>query len=144
MSPRDPSVKAGQKTGMSFYPEKPQHTLNLSALNLGLSLIGEKNINLAHYLSYHCLPECDFKEGRGLWHQAIEKKFVDAYGDDDEGHRWDDEREDLVKWFRIFMRQRLQRAALERERDAAIQRERVSLLLLHEILENTDETEVSS
>lgn len=81
---------------------KPEHTLKLACLNLGVSLIGPYNLRLARYLSYHCLPHCKFESGGVLWPKVIEDKVIAEYGPDYDDNRWDGERMNIEKMFNVF------------------------------------------
>lgn len=83
---------------------KPEHTLNLTRLNLGVSHIGPNYLHLAHYLSFHCLPHCDFESGSILWPKVIENRIIAEYGTDYRVNRWDGERENVMKVFNVFVK----------------------------------------
>lgn len=81
---------------------EPEHTLKLTRLNLGVSHIGFYSLHLAHYLSYHCLPHCKFECGSDLWPKGIEERVIAEYGEDYGAKRWDGEREDIERVFRVY------------------------------------------
>lgn len=121
---------------LPFHSARPQHTLNLTKLNLGVSHVGTNAIQLAHYFTYHCAPCCVFEEGSSLWADLIKQKVINKYGDSYYSQRWDGERVHLMDMFRMLMQLRSiherEKVNIMKERDAAIQREKELRLLLQQ------------
>lgn len=99
--------------------DKPEHTLELTRLNLGVSHIGPYNLHLAHYLSYHRLPDCKFESASDLWPDVIEKRVIAEYGSDYKVNRWDGQRENIERMFHVFVKLQEQ---TEREKKASIKK----------------------
>lgn len=108
-------------TGITVDTDEVLPTMDLKCLNLGFSRVDKSTPQLAHYLTYFYCENCSFEGGTDDWlsDAVVEQKVIRKYGDNYNKGRWDGERENVERVFRVVkkLKSRID-ALIEKERSA--------------------------